>query len=401
MLTSNELTYHPVSRMSTPVHLHGITWNHTRGFLPMVATAQRFGELNPHIEIHWQKRSLQEFADAPLSELARRFDLLVIDHPSIGEAADLNLLVPLDERISAAYLADQAANSVGQSHTSYTYNNHQWAFAIDAAAPIAGWRADLLATAGFDAPSTWEDLLSLAKEGLVTVPAIPIDSLMNVLMMSNALDGEPFSTPGEVLPRIPGTDALRLMYELISLASAGSLKRNPIATWQLLTDSSDVAYCPFAYGYSNYSRSGYAQHTLQVGPLVSFEGKPLRSTLGGAGLAISNSTKHLKEALAYATFVASPQIQRTLYMTSGGQPGHRSAWIDEDANRLCNDFFRSTLATLGNAWVRPRFPGFISFQNHASAIVHDYFENGGDTNSVLNRLNSAFRSCEPTWQVHA
>ena len=59
----------------------------------MVATAQRFAELNPDIEIHWQKRSLQQFADAPLSDLAGRFDLLVIDHPSIGEAAELNLLV--------------------------------------------------------------------------------------------------------------------------------------------------------------------------------------------------------------------------------------------------------------------------------------------------------------------
>ncbi len=377
--------------MSTPVHLNGITWNHTRGLLPMVATAQRFGELNTDVEIHWQKRSLQEFADTPLSELAGRFDLLVIDHPSIGEAAELSLLLPLDDYMPDAYLADQATNSVGESYRSYAYDGHQWALPIDSAAPIAGWRPDLLARADADVPKTWDDLLLLAGRGLVAIPATPIDSLMHLFMMCNALGSEPFSTPDEVLPRATGAGALERMRQLVSMANPGSLSRNPIATWQSLAESSDVAYCAFAYGYSNYSRAGYASHRLKVGPLVSFAGKSLRSTLGGAGLAISNTTQHLKEALAYATFVAGPEVQRTLYTASGGQPGHRSAWVDDDNNRLCNGFFRSTLSTLDSAWVRPRFPGFISFQNYASVIVHDYLEHGGDAYTILNRLNDALK----------
>ncbi|MGH9619970.1 MAG: carbohydrate ABC transporter substrate-binding protein, partial [Bryobacteraceae bacterium] len=66
------------------VQLKGITWRHTRGYLPMVATAQRFCELNPEVLIRWETRSLQQFADSPVEELAREFDLLVIDHPSMG-----------------------------------------------------------------------------------------------------------------------------------------------------------------------------------------------------------------------------------------------------------------------------------------------------------------------------
>ena len=31
--------------------LRGITWQHTRGYLPMVATAQRFSELHPDVQI--------------------------------------------------------------------------------------------------------------------------------------------------------------------------------------------------------------------------------------------------------------------------------------------------------------------------------------------------------------
>jgi multiple sugar transport system substrate-binding protein len=383
-----------MKRMSTVKHnveLSGMTWNHTRGYLPVVATAQRFGEVHPEVSVTWQKRSLQKFADAPLAELASRFDLLVIDHPSIGEAASQGLLVALDEHLPAEFLADQAANSVGQSHSSYFYEGHQYALAIDAATPIAGWRPDLMERAQAEVPHTWEGLLELARRGLVTVPAIPIDSLMHLFMCGNALGAEPFAIPDQVLAAPEGIEALRMLRELVTLSAAGSLQRNPIQTWQYLADSDSVAYCPFAYGYSNYSRGGYAANIIQTGELVSFAGRPLRSTLGGAGLAVSRSTRYPAEALAYMQFTASAEVQRTLYTTCGGQPGHRRAWLDDDANALTHDFFRSTLPTLDAAWVRPRFPGFIEFQDRASAIVHKYLSAGGDELAVLEEMNMALR----------
>jgi multiple sugar transport system substrate-binding protein len=283
-----------------PIELSGITWNHTRGYLPMISTAQRFSELHPKVSIVWHKRSLQLFADAPLAGLAARFDLMVIDHPSIGEAAHHNLLLPLDEYLPAAFLDDQSTNSVGHSHSSYHYEGHQYALAIDAATPVAGWRPDLLARAGAQLPATWENLLALARRGLVTVPAIPIDSLMNLFMLANALDAEPFTSSDEVIAEPQGVQALQLLRELVQLSAPGPLDRNPIRTWQLLADSDIIAFCPFAYGYSNYSRSGYAANILQTGALISFNGRPLRSTLGGAGLAISRGCKHPEEACVCA-----------------------------------------------------------------------------------------------------
>lgn len=371
------------------IELTGITWNHTRGYLPMVATAQRFSELYSEISITWQKRSLQQFADAPLADLAARFDLMVIDHPSIGEAAHHALLLPLDEYLATEYLADQAANSVGGSHASYHYEGHQYALATDAATPISGWRPDLLDRAEAELPTTWEDLLALARRGLVIVPAIPIDSLMNLFMLANSLDAEPFTNPGEVIPKAQGTEALQRLRELVQLTAPGSLTRNPIRTWQLLADSDNVALCPFAYGYSNYSRPGYATNVLQAGGLVMLNGNRLRSTLGGAGLAISRACRHPEEALAYAQYVASPHIQKSIYTHSGGQPGYRAAWLDQTLNTASNEFFTSTLATLDSAWVRPRFPGFIAFQEVASNLVHHYLVHGGPESSVLDQMDQA------------
>ncbi|QHN05364.1 extracellular solute-binding protein [Granulicella sp. WH15] len=376
------------------IELTGITWNHTRGYLPMVATAQRFSELHPEVSITWQKRSLQQFADAPLADLAARFDMMVIDHPSMGEAAHAGLLLKLDEHLPLEFLADQAANSVGQSHASYNYEGHQYALAIDAATPVSGWRPDLLARAGVEAPKTWDDLLTLARRGLVTVPAIPIDSLMNLFMLANALGSEPFTTRGEVIAAPQGIAALRMLRELVQLSAPGSIERNPIKTWQLLADSDTVAYCPFAYGYSNYARLGYGAHVLHNGGLVSFEGKTLRSTLGGAGLAISRSCKHLETALAYAEFTASELTQRTLYVESGGQSGHRAAWLSAEVNAHTHGFFANTLPTLDAAWVRPRWPGFIGFQDEASNLVHHYLVHGGEELQVLESMNQALKQAE-------
>ena len=365
------------------IELTGITWNHTRGLLPMLATAQQFEETHPGITIRWEKRSLQAFADAPLSELARRFDLMVIDHPSIGEAATKGLLLPLDEHLLSDFLADQEHNSVGQSHPSYRYNSHQWTLAIDAATPVAGWRTDLLSRAGAMPPTTWSDLLELARRGLVAVPGLAIDSLMAFFMLSNALGAEPFQDECSVIKpekREVGETALTMLRELLNLSAPGSLDCNPIRTWQLLAESDTIAYCPFAYGYSNYSRHGYASHQLTTGNLITLDnGTPLRSTLGGAGIAVSAQCKHRDAAVAYTAHVASPLTQRTLYVSSGGQPGHRIAWLDEEANRTTNNFFANTLPTLDAAWVRPRWPGFIPFQDAASAIVHSYLTDNGVT----------------------
>ena len=123
--------------------LKGITWAHSRGFTPLMAYAQRFGELNPDVEVKWQKRTLQQFADFPVEKLAEKYDLLIIDHPWVGCAAATEYVLPLEEYLSKEFLDGQVQNTVGGSHLSYNYNCHQWALAIDAAVPAASYRADL------------------------------------------------------------------------------------------------------------------------------------------------------------------------------------------------------------------------------------------------------------------
>src|SRR5688572_29443748 len=96
--------------------LKGITWGHSRGITPLVAYSQRFSELNPDVEVIWEKRSLQEFADFPIEKLTNHYDLLIIDHPWVGCAAATGCVLPLDQYLPKKYLEEQALNSIGNSH---------------------------------------------------------------------------------------------------------------------------------------------------------------------------------------------------------------------------------------------------------------------------------------------
>ena len=381
--------------MSGPdtIDLKGITWNHTRGLVPMVAAAQRFEELNPGVRISWKKRSLQEFADQPLAELGARYDLLVIDHPWAGFAATSGVLTPMEELVSAEFLADQAANSVGPSHESYRYGDRQWALAIDAATPVAAWRRDLLEARGVAPPETWEDLLALAREGLVIMPGIPQDTIMNFYMLCARPESDLFASEEIVVSDELGVIALEQLRELASLQPREIFEMNPIAVYETMTRGDDYAYCPFAYGYSNYARAGYARRVLHFGDVVSLDGVPLRTTLGGTGLAVSSGCAHPDVAGRFAEFVAGPEYQRTQFVENGGQPGHRAAWTDPENDRRTHDYFGNTLPCLDRAYLRPRYPGSLAFQDRdgGGVPIREFMMDGGDPKAVMATLNRMYR----------
>ena len=372
--------------------LKGITWNHSRGFVPMTATAQRFSELNPGVTISWEKRSLQQFADLSIQQLAERYDLLVIDHPWAGFAAKTNSILAFDQYLPAEYLKDQELNTVGHSYESYHYDGHQWALAIDAATPVAASRPDLLEKHGLSLPKTYTDLLSLAKKGLVAFPAIPIDSLMTFYTFCCSLGEDPCQQEDAVISEATGIKALQMYRELALYIDPACFNRNPIQTYEAMTLGDDIAYCPFAYGYSNYSRNGYARKLLHFHDMITLNGQSnLRSSLGGTGLAVSSNCQHVDVAMQYAAYVASPQCQRGLYTDNGGQPGHLTAWTDEENNHKTHNYFSNTLPALQRAYLRPRYFGHMFFQDHAGDIVRNYLMKGGDELSVLGEMNELYQ----------
>ena len=68
--------------------------------------------------------------------------------------------------------------------------------------------------------------------------------------------------------------------------------------------------------------------------------------------------------------LSMPEIQATTYGLGGGQPGNLIAWKDNVLNGVSQNFFRNTLRTLENVWVRPRVLGWPDVQFQTSLVIH-------------------------------
>ena len=88
------------------IQLKGMTWDHSRGYDPMIATSEFFSKkYNNTVQINWDKRSLQAFADRPIDLMADEYDLMVIDYPHVGEVSALNVISNIS-RVPIRIVAD-------------------------------------------------------------------------------------------------------------------------------------------------------------------------------------------------------------------------------------------------------------------------------------------------------
>ncbi|MBI5667783.1 MAG: extracellular solute-binding protein [Chloroflexi bacterium] len=376
------------------IELRGSTWDHTRGYAPLPVTAAAYSTAHPDVRITWEKRTLRDFAEMSLPELAKRYDMIVLDHPWLGATEAAGSLLPLDDYLSADFLADQAKHSVGKSNESYIYHGHQWALAIDAACQVSAYRPDLLDA---DLPRTWDDVFALAQrlkaEGrrYVATPLMHVDTFPCFFSLcANA--GEAPGTNGDVfVSRVTGRYALDQLCALAAVGHPQALHWNPPQLLDQMSTTGEIVYCPLLFGYSNYARPGYREHLVKFTNIPGADGVPRGAILGGAGLAVSSGTQYPEVVCDYAAFVASADVQRGMYFEAGGQPGHRAAWLDADVNAASNGFFQDTLATLDHAALRPRYNGWIAMQDGACQLLHAFLTEDGGVEHTLDQLDVNYR----------
>lgn len=364
--------------------LKGMTWEHERGYGSVVAAAKAYSALNPDIEVRWEYRSLQAFADQPLEVMAKQYDLLVIDHPHIPHAAEEGILSPLDGFGHDAELAVLARQSVGKSFESYSHSGQQWGLASDAAAQVAAYRPDLIK----QPPRNWTEVLSLAEEGKVIWPYKPVDSWSSLITIASGNGEEPMRTPGLFLTRPALEQAFVLMTNLAKLVPSDNQDWNPIQAADRLSQGNEFAYCPLLFGYTNYSRDGYREHKLIFTDIPESKNGVRGSLLGGAGITVSAHSKNRQAAIDYAFWLSSADVQSGVYFDGGGQPGNSKAWEDERINALSENFFRNTRASLEGSYLRPRHVNYIELQNELSQLVTDALVGKMSLDELEEALNS-------------
>lgn len=369
------------------VELTGITWDHPRGLWPLLAASSAYATLGTGVTIRWDSRTLQDFADVPIEDLTDSYDLVVLDHPHVGEVAESECLVAFDRVIDHTTIERLAGQSIGPSHDSYRFAGHQWALAIDAAAQVSAVRPDRMP----EAPTTWEQVLDLARAGRVVWPYKPVDALMSFFSLT-ANRGHPcFDQQSTAIPKDVGEEVLDYMRELAHLVPAACSSMNPITALEAMVSDERLDYCPLLFGYSNYSRPGFRSASIRFINIPSSSQGSAGSVLGGAGIGVSRKCRSPEAASRFAAWLASAECQSTIYFAGGGQPANAEAWSDPIVNRASGDFFHNTRETLERSWLRPRFPGFLRFQETGGRIVHKHLIGRAHRYETLDLLEQTYR----------
>lgn len=371
--------------------IRGISWDHPRGFDCLAANAPAFEAENPGIEVVWERRSLKQFGEQPIDVLAEHYDLIVLDHPFVGHGSASGCLVDITPIIGKDAVDAMLADSVGKSSASYHWEGGVYGLPTDAAAQVASYRPDLLAGLGRDVPKTFAETLALARAARgagksIVTPACPTDAMCLVLTFTANL-GEPLrDEPGSFWDRQALVEAFARIEELVEASHPSSLGWNPIQAYEAMSTSDDIAYIPYAFGYSNFSRLGVAKPILFTDVAGPGRDPKAGALLGGAGCAVTKSARDYEAIGRYLRFVHDPAHQRGAYFDEGGQPGSRAAWLDQRVNEHSRNFFRDTLETLDKSFLRPRFPGFLHFFEEAGEIVHARLQGACSREAAIDRL---------------
>ncbi|MGH6717984.1 MAG: extracellular solute-binding protein [Alphaproteobacteria bacterium] len=351
---------------------------------PLVGTLPAFRARHAGIAVAWDVQPLAGFESEPLAALARRYDLIVFDHPHIGAVAQARGFLPLDDVVAGD-------DFVGPSLAAYRCDGRLWGVPIDAACQVAVFRPDLLARLGADVPRTWDDVLRLGEraprsERRLAIALKGVHALMTFYTLCAGL-GSPCATRPDdpFADRATARAALGLLRRVVALAAPGALETTSVGVHDALGDRDDLVYCPAVYGFATYAEADRAR-PLRFADLPGHgRDGPTGSTIGGAGIGVAAATDHPAAALSYVRFLAEAATQKA-FARHHGQPAHRSAWQDTAIDARFGGFFSATRATIDAAWVRPRYAGYIAFQRAAGDAIAAHLGGAVTEADLIDRL---------------
>lgn len=378
--------------------LRGLSWDHPRGYWALEEVARSAGAPT----VLWERQPLEGFEDGPDEEQASNYDLIVVDHPAIGAPAAAGWLLPMEELFSNAELAAWASKTVGRSFESYKFDSHQWALPVDAAVQVGAWHARVFhegenPTAG--TPKTWADVAEVGHEIPMVLCLGGPHALLMLAAIALSAGGSLMAEPDRFISRDAGEAAFEMMQQLSSLSEPSISLGNPIAVLEAVASGAAV-YCPLVYGYVTYQSAGRDQLRAVDAPSWGLGGRR-GSVLGGAGVAVSSRCGRLAAATCELRRLMAPSVQVGTYAAFGGQASLVAAWEDPNVDQQTNGFYRATRATIDEAWVRPRWPGYTSFQRHGSEVVREGLRSGAKASSVLAALDDVWSRANAYSQENA
>ena len=363
--------------MSRP-HL-GLTWDHPRGREALRAAAARAGGL-----IEWRVQPLEGFESAPIAELAAAHDLLVLDHPHIGEAVAEDAILPLDALFPADLLEAWRRRTVGRALDSYVWGGRLFALPLDVAAQVMARRPDRIPKA----PDGWDEVVALSHRQSVAPCLAGPHAVLTWMAIAASLGGRP---GGEDLAADdPAREALAILRELYDRAPRATRGMNPIALLEHVASGEGPDLAPLVFGYVTYAAPGPGRLAFSDAPRG--EGTARGSVLGGTGIALTRRAEPDRALLDHLAWLMEKATQIGFVSVHAGQPSARGAWESPEVNAAAGGFYLDTLRTVAGALVRPRFDGYVAFQTTASERLRDALAAGEPADATIAALRGLWRA---------
>ncbi|MFS0770835.1 carbohydrate ABC transporter substrate-binding protein [Sphingomonas sp. 1P08PE] len=339
----------------------GLTWDHPRGYNSLAEAASSVPDL-----IQWGRQPLEGFESRPIEEICAEYDVVVLDHPHLGDALGAACLQPLDKLIASEKLAAIRDRTIGPCFDSYVMDGHTWALPLDAAAQVSAGRLDLM---NAPMPDSWTDVQHFAKgdAGFVLSLAGP-HAFLSLLSMCATFD-ERFGTIAQGLLEPHHDAAVALFLDLLFRSHPIGSIHNPIGILTAMAAGEGPTYCPLIFGYVPFAEESAVEPVVfRNAPSV---GGARHAVLGGTGLAVTARCVPDRELLDHLVWLMSADVQADFLPRHSGQPSAEASWASPALNGGNNGFYAHTLATLRHAFVRPRVPAIVPAQNRAASWLRD------------------------------
>lgn len=349
----------------------GVTFDHPRATQPIIRSAELYKSINHNLQVKWTAHSLEDFETQSIQKLSEEFDLIIFDHPFIGEVVKNNSLFVISDFLDQNQLQFLEDEILGNSLHSYKANGRLWALPVDGASQMSAYLENQNKTYEF-ANASIENLIktSLDKDFAQSTafPMVPTHASCTFLSLAHTLNQES-STGLFFLTNSIFTESLLLLKQLAKTFNPISFEVNPIQLLDLMSEDKEIKYSPFVFGYSPYSVSGFRANKIKFAPSPGFGGNHSRTILGGAGLGVSKMCKNPEAAAAYAYWLTTKKIQAEIFPVNLGQPASKSGWQSNSNPEMFENFFESSYSSIENAFVRPRMSGWPKFQETFGEIL--------------------------------
>lgn len=380
------------------VELRGLAWDHPRATVPFSGELKRAGS-NKSIVVHWSVRSLHEFEMGDLDRWGDDFDVVMIDHPTIGQAIKDGGLLSIDEVLGDEAICRLRASILSKAFECYSYEGSQWAIPIDVSAHVGAYCPQTITAQNL--PVTWSDVLSLGRDGVsIAVPLKGSHAFLSLQAIGRAQGALSDDRNVDEMQRWilseESVPAIETLVQLSKMRKFVGLGMDPIGVYELLARG-EVTFSPLIFGYVTYAWRRWSKLPYEVAycsaPKWTDSGR-FGSILGGVGLAVTRNCSSKENVAELLHLLTDLDVEGWCIGARGGQPASVKWWDNPHPVESVRSFYQNTRATVEDAWIRPIGVGYPKLQFVVGSLIEQCLVAGQSSLEIADRVRHVWLSSE-------